>query len=225
MSKSLNIIILGATGAVGGEVLKTLISMPEVGRITALTRRPLASPPDPKVTQHIVDVFDPASYAAHLANHTIAICTFGVGQPTKVSKDEFVRVDKAAVLEFARVCRVAEIAHFELLGSVASDAASRTFYLKTKGELRNAIGALNFPRFSTFQPSIILTPTNRYGLSQAVTLAVWPVVSQVLLGPLQKYRGIRVDVLGAAIAENILTVGQGAEVLHFQQITDVSRRA
>jgi uncharacterized protein YbjT (DUF2867 family) len=129
------------------------------------------------------------------------------------------------VLDFAKACRAADGQHFELLGSVAADAASRTFYLKTKGELRNAIAALNFARFSTFQPSMILTPTNRYGLNQAITLAVWPVISHLLVGPLQKYRGIRVEALGAAIARNTTTVGQGAEVLHYQQIISLNQPA
>jgi uncharacterized protein YbjT (DUF2867 family) len=221
----LNIVILGATGAVGGEVLKTLVAMPDVARVSVLTRRPLDGPVHVKVTQHIVDVFDPASYAAHLKNQHGAICTFGVGQPTKVSKDEFVRVDKTAVLDFAKACRAADVQHFELLGSVAADAASRTFYLKTKGELRDGIAALNFARFSTFQPSMILTPTNRYGLSQAITLAVWPVISHLLVGPLQKYRGIRVEALGAAIARNIFTAGQGVEVLHYQKIISLNQPA
>jgi uncharacterized protein YbjT (DUF2867 family) len=130
-----------------------------------------------------------------------------------------------AVLDFAKACRAADVKHFELLGSVAADATSRSFYLKTKGELRDAIAALNFERFSTFQPSVILTPTNRYGLNQAITLAVWPVVSHILLGPLKKYRGIRVEVLGAAIARNILTSGQGDEILHYQQITKLNHQA
>jgi uncharacterized protein YbjT (DUF2867 family) len=222
-AKSLNIVILGATGAVGGEVLKTLLTMPEVARITVLARRNLDGPLSPKITQHIVDVFDPASYALHLNNHDVAICTFGVGQPTKVSTDEFVRVDKNAVLDFAKACRAAGVRHFELLSSVASNAGSRNFYLKTKGELRDAIADLKFARFSTFQPSMILTPTNRYGLNQAIALAVWPVISHALLGPLQKYRGIKVEALGVAIAKNIVTTGQGSEILHYQEISTLSR--
>jgi uncharacterized protein YbjT (DUF2867 family) len=222
MSKSFNILLLGATGAVGGEVLKTLLAMPDISRITVLVRRPLPTPLNAKITQYIVDVFDPASYAAHLVNHNIAICTFGVGQPTKVSKDEFIRVDKMAVLDFAKACRAADVKHFELLGSVAADATSRSFYLKTKGELRDAIAALNFERFSTFQPSVILTPANRYGMNQAIMLAVWPVISRALLGSLQKYRGIRVDHLGKAIAVNIQRQRVGQEVLHWPVIRSLA---
>lgn len=60
-----------------------------------------------------------------------------------------------------------------------------------------------------FQPSMIITPSNRYGLSQAITLAVWPLVSKFMFGGLSKYRGVNVDVLGQAIANNSFDTEQG----------------
>jgi len=61
-----------------------------------------------------------------------------------------------------------------LLSSVGISPKSKSFFLRTKGELVEALKALNFERLSIFMPSMILTPTNRYGFSQALTLAVWP---------------------------------------------------
>jgi len=77
---------------------------------------------------------------------------------------------------------------------------SNSFYLRTKGELVEALKALNFDRLSIFQPSMILTPTNRYGIAQAITLKVWPFLKPLLMGSLRKYRGIPVNVLGQAMA-------------------------
>lgn len=218
----LSIVILGATGAVGGEVLKALVTMPEVARITVLTRRPLDSMVHAKITQHLVDVFNPARYAAQLKNQTAAICTFGVGQPTKVSKAEFARVDKQAVLDFASACKTAGVRHFTLLGSTAADAKSSSFYLCSKGELRDAIAAMDFERFSVFQPSMILTQQNHYGFSQAIMLAVWPWLSPLFIGGLKKYRGIRIEDLGRSIAQNITRDATGLEVLHWSEIMDLA---
>ena len=106
---------------------------------------------------------------------------------------------------------------FELLGAAGADLRSRSFYLRTKGQLRDALLALNFERLSLFQPPMILTPTNRYGVSQALLLALWPALSHLMLGPTRKYRGIRVEALGAAMANNLATVGQGTETLHWDE--------
>jgi hypothetical protein len=72
---------------------------------------------------------------------------------------------------------------------------------------------------------MILTPTNRFGLSQALTLRFWPMLTPVLLGPWRKYRGIRVETLGAAMAANLVTPGQGLEILHWDQFVALAAQS
>jgi uncharacterized protein YbjT (DUF2867 family) len=219
------VVVLGATGAVGSRAVRTMEAMPDVAGMTLLGRRALEGVTSSRVDQHSVDVFDPRSYGGHLRGHDAAICTFWAGQPSKMRKDEFVRIDKEAVLAFARACRREGVRHFELLGSVGADPGSPSFYLRTKGELEEGIRALGFERLSLFRPSMILTPTNRYGFSQALTLAVWPRLRPLLVGSLRKYRGIEVDRLGRAIALNLRGNTVGAEVLHWDDIEALAERA
>jgi uncharacterized protein YbjT (DUF2867 family) len=217
MSAQLSIVMLGATGAVGGATLKTLLTLPSVARLTLLGRRPVAMAADPRVTQHTVDALNPSTYSQYLPGHDAAVCTLGVGQPGSTSREEFVRVDKNGPLAFGKACRQAGIGHFELLGGAAANARSPSFYMRTKGELENELKALGFPRLSLFRPSMILTPTNRYGFSQAVVLVVWPWLDPLFMGPFRKFRGVRVETLGAAIARNLFTTGSGTEVLHWDE--------
>jgi uncharacterized protein YbjT (DUF2867 family) len=214
---ALAVVMLGATGAVGSQAVAALQGMPELNRLSLLNRRIVLALEGKDTTQYTVDVFAPSHYSELLPGHDAAICTLGVGEPTKVPRDELVRVDKDAVMAFATACRAAGIRHFELLCSVAADPKSRNFYLRTKGELREALVALDFERLSIFQPSMILTPTNRYGLSQGLTLAIWPKLHPLLRGSATKYRGINVETLGTAMAANLLTPGRGPEILHWQE--------
>lgn len=215
----LAVVMMGATGAVGGHTAHTLLASPQVAQLTLLGRRPWqpAQALPRQAQQHQCDVLNPDSYRAFLPGHQAAICTLGVGEPSKISRAEFLRIDRDAVLDFARACRAAGITHFSLLGSVGADAASASFYLRAKGELENQLRALDFPRLSLFQPSMILTPHNRYGLSQAVMLALWPKLQPLLFGRLRKYRGVMVTTLGAAIANNVLRSGSGCEILQWDQ--------
>ena len=214
MTKS--IIMIGASGAVGSHALNRLIGMDDVSKITLLVRRKINIQSD-KVTQHIVDVLDPSTYDRFLSGHTIAISTFGVGEPSKMAKDDFVKIDKDAVLEFSTRCKAKGVSHFQSLGSVGIDANLSQYYLKTKGELENGLRDLGFDRLSLFHPSMILTPTNRYGFSQGLTLAVWPYLTPFLLGPLRKLRGIKVDRLGTAIANNLSVNTIGEEILEWDE--------
>jgi len=218
------VVMIGSTGAVGAHVAKTLAASPDVERLTLLGRRPTEGLSGDRVEQHTVDVLDPATYRQLVAGHDVAICTLGVGEPSKISKEDFVRIDKDAVLAFATTCREAGAEHFELLSSVGVSAQSRSFYLRTKGELEDALRALSFSRLSLFHPSMILTPSNRYGVSQAITLAVWPKLRPLLLGPLRPFRGVRVEDLGRAIALNIFTDAQGDELLEWDDFATLVAR-
>ena len=159
---ALGVVMLGATGAVGSHTARALAIDPRVERITLLGRRSLSDFSAPTVEQHVIDIHAAGSYSKVLPGHDAAICTLGIGQPSKVSKDEFVRVDKLAVLDFATACRDAGISHFEILTSVATSRSSPLFYLRVKGELETELVAMGFGRLSIFQPSMIITPTNRY---------------------------------------------------------------
>jgi len=219
----LSVVMLGATGAVGTQVARTLVAMPDVASMSLLGRRPLEGLASTKGTQHTIDVGDVASYRALLSGHRAAICTLGVGEPSKASREEFARIDKLTVLAFASACREAGVSHFELLGSVGANANSRSFYLRTKGELEAELRALGFERLSLFRPSMIRTPTNRYGVTQAIALAVWPILQPLLVGGLRRFRGIAVERLGRAIALNLRGESRGAEVLEWDRIDGLAR--
>ncbi len=209
----LSIVMLGASGAVGSETLKLLLKMPQIEKLTLLCRKPIPNLLDNKVQQFNIDIFNSLSYEKALLDHHTAICTLGVGEPSKMSKEEFVKIDKLAVIDFAKACKKSGVKHFELLAAVSINAKSASFYLRKKGELVEELKALQFERLSIFQPSMILTPHNRYGWSQALVLKVWPYLNYILIGGLKKYRGIKVEQLGKAIALNTLKVNTGYEVL------------
>jgi hypothetical protein len=78
--------------------------------------------------------------------------------------------------------------------------------------LREAAAALNFQRFSIFQPSMLLTKTKCDDAMQGIMLATWSAISFLLCGCADKYRGISVVNLGCAMAHNLRPPGQGMEV-------------
>jgi len=207
--KSCSIVMMGATGAVGSQVVKRLIDSSSLGALAFLGRRTVDDLQDERLSQFIIDIFEPDSYSPLLSSYDVAVCTLGVGQPSKMSREQWLRIDKIAVLDFARHCHQSGVRHFHLLTSIGSDPNSKSFFLRAKGELEKELESLGFESVCFYQPSMIITPTNRYGLSQVITLAVWPTLSKVMFGSLKKYRGIDVADLGAAIARNALNNSAG----------------
>lgn len=80
---------------------------------------------------------------SYLGGHNVAICTLGVGEPSKVSKEEFVKIDKTAVVDFAKRCKEAGVKHFEILSSVDANPRTKTIYLKINGEINEELKKSN----------------------------------------------------------------------------------
>jgi uncharacterized protein YbjT (DUF2867 family) len=220
LMKKPRILLFGATGAVGGEVLKTLLSVADAAKVTALGRRKVevsrGLDPSRKLSQGIVDLEKPASFAKYLKGQTHAICALGVGQPSKMSREEFVHIDRDLVLSLARACRKAGVKGFSLLSALGANAQSSFFYPKVKGQLEEGLRDLKFDQLRLFRPSMILTPTNRYGWSQGILLKAWPLLNPLLMGPLAKARGIRVEELGRAMALGaVIDYQPGVKILHW----------
>lgn len=207
-NEPISIAMLGATGAVGGEVLNVLLKSSRVERLSLFGRRNVELNFEQRsnayqINQHIINIFEPEGYHQKLIDYQCAICTLGIGEPSKVSKAVFIKIDKLAVIDFAKACKAQGVKHFSLLASVGTNSKSASFYLRTKGELIDALVALDFERLSIFQPSMILTPTNRYGWTQWLTLNLWPLLTPLLIRKLKKYRGVKVSILGQAMAYNL----------------------
>lgn len=201
MTQAQRAVILGATGAVGGQALAALLASDYFSGVTAVGRRAVEVS-SPRLTQHSVELKDPDAYAGLLTGHTAAICTLGVGEPSKVTRAELWEVDVEHVMRFAAACRAQGVQRFGLMTAVGARVGARMDYLHMKGTLEARVEALGFARTSLFQPSMLLTPSNRYGVLQAVTLAVWPRLHWLMGGSLRKFRGIDVAALGRAMARD-----------------------
>ena len=220
MKELISVVMIGATGAAGSQVVKYLANQESsISRITLLGRRKLENLKSENINieQYIVDIFDSDTYRHIVNGHSVAICTLGVGEPSSVRKEMLIKVDKTSVIEFAKICKESGVKHFEILSSLGANPSASMFYLKVKGELNEALKSLNFNRLSIFQPSLIITPQNRFGFGQWLSLKLFPLLKTFMISRLRKYRGILVSELGEAIALNILSNKSGEEVLYWTE--------
>jgi uncharacterized protein YbjT (DUF2867 family) len=217
-------IVLGATGAVGANIVQSLLASTHFSKVTTMGRRidPTLDKSIGKLAQQVTDVFNPKVYSPLLADHTHAFCAFGIGQPSKSTPEEFQKVDIDAVLNFAKSCKESGISHFTVMTAVGANPKSSLRYLRLKGELERDIIALGFPRTSIFRPSMLITPTNRYGLLQGLLLVATPIFDHFLLGSLKRYRSITVSKLGQAMVKNTEKEATGSEILDWKGFKELA---
>ena len=86
------------------------------------------------------------------------ICTLGTQQ--KHGKETFIKVDYQYPLNFAEQAKKLEIPHFMLLTSTGANSNSMFFYMKTKGQVEDAVRSLGLPHLSIFRPALLLNRRN-----------------------------------------------------------------
>ena len=148
-----HVLILGATGQVGSELLKLALADPRVERVTAPTRRPLA--PQPRLLNPILDLGD-LPEEADWWRADIAFCALGTTLRQAGSRHGFYRVDHDAVCNAARRLRAAGTPTLGLVSSLGADPASRIFYLRVKGETERDLVSLAFPSLILIRPSLLI---------------------------------------------------------------------
>jgi len=182
---------------------------------------------DPKLVQHIIENFDNFEETVDelggpeklLEGHQIAFSTMGVGQPSKVTSEEFYKIDVLYLKSFVNICKRSNaVVHMSLLGAVGADSKSWTNYMKFKGEAENAIIDANFGLgCGLFRPSLLVTDEERYGIGQSILQSFFPKISWVLPS---NYHEIHVNDLARAMlchAERKLCLGQHSDdILHYQ---------
>ena len=98
------VLLLGATGQVGGQVLRLALAQPQVGRVVAPTRRPLAVPATARLLNPVVD-FERLPAEAEWWRVDGAICALGTTMKLAGSQAAFRRVDHDYVVEAAGLAR------------------------------------------------------------------------------------------------------------------------
>jgi len=218
-------IVIGATGAVGGALVRELLASPVCEGVVALARRPIAGcPASSKLSVHLVDLDDLETATARLAEGcAAAFCTMGIGQPRKVSFEDLWRVDVEFAGAFARGAAAAGSTHISLLSAVAANVSSRNPYIKVKGAAEQAVAQAGIARTSLFRPSLLVTPDIRYGLQDRVTQSLFPLVQWMFPA---RYHSVRVEDLGRAMRLNAERSGAaGVEVLQYPEFVRLLQSA
>ena len=146
-------LVAGASGLVGGFLLDALLEAPQYREVHSLGRRPLPRQ-HPKLVQHTVDFARLGGEALPPAQD--AFCCLGTTIKKAGSQEAFRAVDHDAVLAFASAAKKAGVQRFLVVTALGSDARSRVFYNRVKGETEEALKTMGFESLVILQPSLLL---------------------------------------------------------------------
>jgi len=213
-------LVAGATGLVGGFLLNALLDAPEYTRVYALTRRPF-SKQHSKLANRVV-IFERMAEQLKGLVAQDAFCCIGTTIADAGSQEAFREADVDAVLLFARAARAAQATRFVVVSSVGASSQSKKFYLRTKGEMEEAVSDLGFASVDILQPSLLLGPRQSFRFLEVTGQIFAPLINPLLTGSREPYRAVSAEMVGKAMVGAARRGGRGIYRYTFSGIRQLS---
>ena len=159
------VLITGATGLVGGILLRMLANDARVDNIAAPTRRPLEpisgvfNPHDPQLTDALAMVTEPVD---------TVFCCLGTTRREAGSKEAFIHADYTLVVDTALTGLRLGARHMLVVSALGANARSPFFYNRVKGEMENALIEQEWERLTIARPSMLLGNREKHRVNESL---------------------------------------------------------
>ena len=206
-------LIIGATGATGKDLVTQLLTDDTYSEVHCFVRKPLALS-HPKLHTHVIDFETPEAWA-DLLQGDVAFSCLGTTSAAAGSKEAQWRVDYDYQYNFAEHCRNNGVPTFVLISAAGAKAQSKLFYNRMKGQLEDAVKALDFSCLLIFQPSVLVRKGSdrkgeQFGLKMIVLLNK--------IGLFKHYRPMPTAVLAQRMRKEVATANKGIHTFTLDKI-------
>ena len=206
-------LIIGATGATGKDLVTQLLADDTYSEVHCFVRKSLAFT-HPKLHAHVVN-FDTPEAWADLVRGDVAFSCLGTTLAVAGSKEAQWRVDYDYQYAFAQQCKANGVPTFVLVSAAMANAQSKVFYNRMKGQLEDAVKALEFKRLIIFQPSILIRSNSDRG---AENFSVKAIHFLYKIGLFKRYRPMPTNILAQRMRREVATATEGVHTFTLDEI-------
>lgn len=193
-------VIIGASGLVGGELLKALLSDSFFTEVISVGRKRL-SIDNPKLIQIEFSSIDQLSSHHDQLVGDIYFCCLGTTIKLARSQENFRLVDQVAVVEFAKIAKSHQAKSLLIVSAEGAHAHSKIFYNKVKGEMENEVKSLGLSSVVFMHPCLLIGDRAEQRTAESAFIKIYNLINPVLPNKLSKYAGTKVEHLVSKMIE------------------------
>jgi uncharacterized protein YbjT (DUF2867 family) len=212
-------LVVGATGLVGSQCLKTLLDRGAYQQVIAFTRRPLGVQ-HPRLVETVVD-FDKLEEIEPFPVADV-FCALGTTIGKAGSQADFLTVDFEYPRIIAERSAAAGATQFLLVSSVGADPLSGNFYLRVKAQLEKAITSRSIESVHIFRPSFLIGEREEFRMGEFFGVMASRALHLVPIEKLRKYRPIEAATVAAAMAAAAREAKAGRHIYHYDDIISLA---
>ena len=191
-------VIIGATGAVGKEILQEILADDFYNKVYILGRQSIGKLADEeRLTKIIVD-FENLNFDTSILEDADVFASLGTTIKIAGSKENQRKIDVDYTVNFSKICE-GKVRSFNVVSAIGANSKSINFYNSLKGELEDKLKVINLGVLRIFQPSLLISKRDDKRFLEQMFMKVAPIFQLVLKGKAKKYSPIEVSVLGREI--------------------------
>lgn len=215
--------VFGATGLVGTFLLRDLLGHPDYGQVIVFTRRD-PGVDHPKLKIRTGDFNTLADSNEPLQTDEVFL---SLGSTTRKTPDqrEYYRIDHDYPVLAARRAREGGATSAFIVSAVGANPASKTFYLRTKGEMERDILALGYRKTCIFRPSLILGDRTENRPLEKTAAMVFPVLHPLLRGAFDQYRAMTAEDIARAMIRAADLENESGGIYQWREMDALLHRA
>ncbi|MFT5806828.1 MAG: hypothetical protein ACI9LG_001100 [Moritella dasanensis] len=216
-----NVIIVGATGATGNQLMQQLINDATVENIYVVHYRVTPFAHLEKVTEITLDLanFDNLDIAVDsVTKIDCAYCCLGTTRKKAGSLAAFRQVDKDYIVNFGAWVANNTNAQLHVISAVGANAKSASSYLQTKGETEQLLRQLPLAALFLYQPTLLHGKRDEFRLMETVAYYPLAILSLLPLILLKQQKPIAIEQLANAMFQLSQQVTDGHHVISSLEI-------
>ena len=191
-------VIIGATGAVGREIVNEILSGEYYNRIYILGRSSISKlPEDSRLAKIIID-FDNIDFDMDILENADIFASLGTTIKIAGSKENQRKIDVDYTVNFAKLCE-GKVRSFNVVSAIGAKSNSKNFYNSLKGELEDKLKEMNLGILRIFQPSLLISKREDKRFLEEIFIKISPLFKVLLKGKTKKYSPIESSLLGKVI--------------------------
>ena len=191
-------VIIGATGAVGKEILKEILGTEYYERVYVFGRNSITSLPDEERLTKIIIDFENISFDTSILENADVFASLGTTIKIAGSKENQRKIDVDYTVNLAKLCE-GKVRSFNVVSAIGANSKSKNFYNSLKGELEDKLKEMNLRTLRIFQPSLLISKRYDNRFLEEIFMKVAPIFQFVLKGKIKKYSPIEASLLGKVI--------------------------
>lgn len=191
-------VIIGATGAIGREIVNEILRGEYYDRIYILGRNSISKLPDDSRLAKIIIDFDNIDFDMDILENADVFATLGTTMKIAGSKENQRKIDVDYTINFAKLCE-GKIRSFNVVSAIGANSKSKNFYNSLKGELEDKLKEMNLGMLRIFQPSLLISKREDGRFLEELFIKISPLFKFLLKDKMKKYSPIEASLLGKVI--------------------------